>query len=365
MAITNFIPEVWADSTIDRWVDRAVLPNLVNREYEGTPTRGNTVHLTGVVTPDIKDYKANGRISTPDAISDTQVDLLIDQEKEFSFYVDDVDRAQAAGSLDVYTDAAGDGLVTDANKALAVALAEGGTALSGSAPTTGDTAFNLVRDGWKALSKAKAPMDNRVLACNSEFGGLLLGADSKLTAFDTSGDGAGLREATIGRLLGFRVVVSDDLPEVDTPAFVAFHSRAAAFVGQVDSVEALRATNKFADIVRGLHVYGSKVVKQNGVWVFGIGNVFAGTGARSFSLQITGSPTGGTYTLSVGGVASAAIAYNADAATVAAALNAIVGVSGATVTGTTTKTVKFETPLVLTGSATGLTGGTSPAVVIA
>src|SRR5699024_9134875 len=128
------------------------------------------------------------------------------------------------------------------------------------------------RDARKALNKANAPMVGRVLIANSEFEGLLLGADSKLTAADVSGDNAGLRAATVGQILGFRVVTSDALPDADAPAFIALHVRAAAFVSQLDKVEALRADNKFADRVRGLHVYGGKVVKPAGVQVFGIGS---------------------------------------------------------------------------------------------
>lgn len=268
MAIDNFIPELWEAAMLERWVNQAIFPALVNREYEGTATKGNTVHITGVVQPAVKDYKNNGRTTSADAISDTGIDLLIDQEKNFDFYVDDIDRTQAAGNFAPYTDAAGDALVQDADEFIAQMMVDHGTALPGSAPTTGNTAFDLVRDARKALSKNKAPSDGRVLAVNAEFEGLLLGADSKLTNFNTSGDNNGLRNATIGSLLGFRVVTSNNLPDTDTPQFIAFHQRAAAYVSQIDTVEGLRATDRFADRIRGLHVYGGKVVKAEGVIVF-------------------------------------------------------------------------------------------------
>lgn len=365
MAALNFIPEVWADSLTDRWTEQSVLADLVTREFEGTASSGNVVHITGVVAPEIKDYKANGRISTPDDITDTGVDLLIDQEKEYAFFVDDIDRAQAAGSLDSYTDAAGDALVEDTNVAIAAALAAGGSILTGSTPTTGDEAFNLIRDARKQMNKNKVPAADRVILVNSEFEGLLLGANSKLTSFDTSGDAEGLRNATLGQLLNFRVVTSDALPESDTPAFAAFHPRAAAFVGQINKGETLRAQNKHADIVRGLHVYGTKVFRQNGVWVFGNGPG-AGVGAAdAWSLEVTGAPTGGTFTLSVNGVATAAIAYNASNTVIATALNALAGVSDVKVTGTGTKQIVFKTPALLTADAGALTGGTTPGVTVA
>lgn len=269
MAITNFIPELWEAQLLERWIQMAVFPQLVNREYEGTASRGNTVHITGVVAPEVKDYKAAGRTTTADAISDTGIDLLIDQEKSYDFYVDDIDAAQAAGSLESYTTAAGDSLVEDADKFIATMMNDFGTALSGSAPTDGDDAFNLIRDARKELNKNNAPSAGRVLACNAEFEALLLGADSKLTSFDTSGDNTGLRNATVGSLLGFRIVTTNNLPESDDPQFIAFAPRAAAYVSQLDKMEAMRAENKFADRIRGLHVYGGKVVRPEGVMVFG------------------------------------------------------------------------------------------------
>lgn len=269
MAITNFIPELWSAQLLDRWLQMAVFPQLVNREYEGLATKGNTVHITGVVAPTVKDYKAANRTTSADEISDTQIDLLIDQEKSFDFFVDDIDKVQAAGSLEAYTTAAGDSLVEDSDKFLANMLVDHGTALSGATPTTGDAAFNLIRDARKVLNKNNAPSAGRVLAVNAEFEALLLGADSKLTSFDTSGDNQGLRNATVGSLLGFRIVTTNNLPASDDPQFVAWAPRAAAYVSQIDEIEGMRAQNKFADRVRGLHVYGGKVVKDEGVVVFG------------------------------------------------------------------------------------------------
>lgn len=90
----------------------------------------------------------------------------------------------------------------------------------------------------------------------------------------------------------------------------------------------------------------------------------ADEGSETWSYQITGSPTGGTYKLIVDGAESGNIAYDATASTVQTALNAISGVTGATVSGTTTKTVTFTEKRVLGKNAAGLTGGTSPNVTV-
>ena len=276
MAITNFIPELWAASLLEVWWNETVFAALVNREYEGLATKGNTVNITGVVVPTVKDYKAAGRTTSADEISDTTVQLAIDQEKSTDFYVDDIDRAQAAGSLSAYADAAGVGLVEDSDLFIANLLIANGTPLSTSVTDantalTPDDAFNLLKDARKQLNKNKVPSANRVAVINAEFEGLLLSAASKLTTFYQVDDTEGLRNATIGQLLGMRIVVSNNLPAFDHPQFVAFAPRAAAYVSQIDQVEALRAQDKFADRIRALHVYGGKVVRPTGVVVYNQG----------------------------------------------------------------------------------------------
>ncbi|MFE4651536.1 major capsid protein [Streptomyces sp. NPDC056707] len=98
--------------------------------------------------------------------------------------------------------------------------------------------------------------------------------------------------------------------------------------------------------------------------------------SSTWTVAVTGSPTGGTFTLTVqigaDSQTTAAIAYNATASAVQSALVALsnVGSGNVTVSGTTTKTVSFSGDLddavvTLTGSGAGLTGGTTPAVAVA
>lgn len=270
MAISNFIPTIWSAQLVESFAETAVAAGLVNRSFEGDAKRGNVVKITGISAITIGDYKADGRQTTTQAISDSTQSLLIDQERYYSFKVDDVDRAQAAGSLDAYTNSAATGLAEAADKFIlstAVTGADADNVLTGTL-TTGDDAWNAVRDLRKALAKQHVPNADRRLIINAEFEALLLSASSKLTGADTSGTPEGLRNAMIGRMLGFDVYVSENLPTTDTPQALAFHASAVAFADQISEMEAVRATDSFADIIRGLHVYGAKVVKPEGVAVF-------------------------------------------------------------------------------------------------
>lgn len=272
MAISNFIPEVWAAQMLVDFKEQSIAAGLVNRQYEGEASKGNTVNITAAIDVTITDYAGAGRTTSAEAVTDDNLQLVIDQEKSFDFYIDDIDRAQAAGTMDAFTTSAAVGLAEDADKylfALAASNADTGNILTPSAITDGEGAWNVLRDLRKKLNLCKVPQANRVVVINSEFEALLLDASSKLTAVDTAGDPSALREATLGRLLGFTVIMSENLPVTNDPQALAFYQPAIAYVSQIEKTEALRASDKFADRLRGLHVYGGKVIRPKGVamWV--------------------------------------------------------------------------------------------------
>lgn len=279
MANTNFIPEIWSASILENFHNQAVLTGLTNREYEGELSSGSKVHIPGIVDVKIKDYKTGAvestggggkipRTTVPDAVESTGIELTIDQEKSFDFLVDDIDRAQSGRSFDEYTKSAALGLVEDAETFLTTLLSTQGTAVTGLAnPTNWVTAYDIVRALRKKLTAQKMPHADRALLVNAEFESCLLADGSKITAFDKSNTTEGLREAIIGRLLGFDVVVSSWMDE-SKPMAVAFHKPSVVYASQITKTESMRSENSFADRVRGLHVYGGKVVRPTAVQVF-------------------------------------------------------------------------------------------------
>ncbi|CRH67271.1 P22 coat protein-gene protein 5 [Chlamydia trachomatis] len=279
MSIKNFIPEIWSASILENFHNQAVLTDLTNRDYEGEVKSGSKIHIPGIVDVEVKDYKTGvvenpkgggklPRTTAPDELSDTGIDLVIDQEKSFDFLVDDIDRVQSDQSFDAYTDSASRGLVEDAEEFLTAMLSTGGTKVSGAtAPTDWASAYGVVLKVRGELTKAKVPQANRVLLINASFEQYLLSDGSKLTTFDKSNSSDGLREATIGRLLGFDVVTSPWMDD-SKPTAIGLHTRSVAFVSQVEKIESLRAEHKFADRIRGLHVYGGKILRPTAVQVY-------------------------------------------------------------------------------------------------
>lgn len=278
MAITNFIPEIWNAQILEGFRANAVAAGLTNSDYTGDARKGNTVKVTTAVPVTIKDYKTGvledsdenpiSRTTAPDAVSTTQVDLLIDQEKSFDFLIDDIDEVQAAGSLDAFARSASAGLVEDADKYILAQLYAATTPITAAAMTTGEAAWNKIRDIKKALDKANVPQADRNLVINAEAAAVLLGNDSKITAVDASGSPSGLRDAVIGRVLGFTVYQTENTPNVAKPQMIGFHKSAYAFVSQIQDTEAMRANDTFADRLRGLHVYGGKAVRPTAIAAF-------------------------------------------------------------------------------------------------
>jgi hypothetical protein len=130
-----------------------------------------------------------------------------------------------------------------------------------------------------------------------------------------------------------------------------------------------------SEFTSGTHYDATSKVMPSGVAVSKVGGVLIpfAPAAEAQTIEVTGSPTGGDFKLSVGGEVTAAIAHNADAAAVQAAIVALSNFAAGdvTVTGTTTKTITFggayagvDVPTILLAD-NDLTGGSSPSVTIA
>ena len=267
MAITNFIPTIWSAALLEPFKTAQYLVPAVNHQYEGELTSGNTVKVTGITTPSIQNY-ATGRVLTIDALSDTTQSLVINKEDAISFKVDDVDRVQSAGSFEPVTRDAAKALAENAETNLIADLKANGTSAGTGAITTAALAYAAVVSIRTALVKAKVPVSDRILAVSPEFAALLLSEASKLTTADIAGDGE-LRNGVIGNLLGFRVIEHPLLTHTSNrPAAIGFHGPSVAYVGQIDKVEAGRMELAFADYVRILNVYGTKVLRATSVQTY-------------------------------------------------------------------------------------------------
>ena len=265
MAIDNFIPEIWAAGVTQSFIANQVVIPTLNNAFTGDVTRGNQVHIINATTPTIVDYSATRTISA-EALNDTEVLLDIDQEKAFSVNVDDVDRVQASSEFAPWVDSAGRALAEDAEDYLIDIMLNNSTQGNPGnvVVDTADEAKAAVRAVRKIMASNKVPASGRYLVINPDMTDLLIqGLDDASVA----GTDSELRNGVIGRLYGFTVIESPLLQPggAARPTAIGYHESMVGFVNQIQSLESLRNPTKFADIVRGLNVYGAKVIKDEAV----------------------------------------------------------------------------------------------------
>lgn len=270
MAISNFIPELWAaELLVNLWED-FVYAGLCNRDYEGEiQNAGDTVHITSFGKPTISTYSKYGTLTYEQLTDDTRA-LAVDQQKSFSFGVDDVDRRQAAGDFvaNAMRDA-GAGLAEVADQYVAGVLkaAVDGTANDIGAVTDSLTTNNLYGDVLvqmrTLLNRSKCPKTGRWVVLPPEVYGDVLQDSRFINAQAAADAGMALHEGALGRIVGFDVFESVNVPTDTTGVYdvIAGHPMACTYAEQILETEAVRLIDYVGDGVRGLHVYGAKVTR--------------------------------------------------------------------------------------------------------
>lgn len=271
MAI-SFIPEIWSALMLTTLKKNLVYaqPGVVNRDYEGDiANAGDTVRIRSLSRPTIGTYSKGSTTITPEQLSDAQRALYIDQSKYFAFELDDIDAAQSVGGeLTTALTEATYGLrdVADQYVAGLYTQAQSANQLGTISVTTAAGAYTVLRRLRTALNKANVPMENRYVVVPPFFEGLLL-EDDRFVRVDASGSDQGLRNGIIGRALGFDVMMSNNAPLVtgDDWAVQAGHPSAIAYAESIVKVESYRPQDAFSDAIKGLHVYGAKVIRPDAI----------------------------------------------------------------------------------------------------
>ncbi len=266
MALDNFIPTIWSARLLENLRKAHVFANVVNTDYEGEIANyGDTVKINSIGSVTVKDYTKNTDIDGPEDLDAVQTVLTIDQRKYFNFQVDDVDRAQQTPKIM-------DGAMQEAGYALADvadAFLAGFHDQAGAEVTkddfegNADRAYDLLAEAGEALDENSVPRDGRwvivppFVHTAMVIAGILETAGS-VDANEVNANGY------IGRLLGFDVWTSNNLKTAggDTMG-LAGTRQAISYAEQILDVEAYRPEARFADAVKGLHVYGAKVIKPN------------------------------------------------------------------------------------------------------
>lgn len=275
MSIASFIPELWSARLLDHLRKNLVVANLFNRNYEGEISQmGDTVHINQLAEITIKDYTANVDIANPDQLSTTDVPLQIDQGDYYNFYLNDVDRAQARGDLmDNAMRSSAYGLADKLDAYLAGLLA-GGTLVEGlgtdEKPLTVDAtnAYPLLVKMKVALDKANVPTQGRYVLMPPDFEGFML-LDQRFAGGMGPNNEQRLINGLVGRAAGFDIYISNNVKNTSGAKFKVCASTVdqATYANQLVRTEAYRREKGFDDGVKGLHIYGAKVLRPDAVAV--------------------------------------------------------------------------------------------------
>ncbi len=268
----SFIPTVWAARLLVA-LDKALIygqPNVCNRDYEGNVIKGgNTVKIGSIGNVTVDDYAKDTNISDPETLTDEAKTLLIDQAKYFNFVVDSVDRAQQnVNILDEAMRRAAWSLREYADRFLADRMATAvpaGNVIGDPTPIvpTKDNAYEYLVDLGVILDQGNTPTNERFVIVPAWFHGLLLKDDRFVRSGTATGDGR-LKNGEVGEAAGFTILKSNNVPNTAGEEYkiIAGHSYATTYVEQILDVQTYKPEKRFGDAVKGLHVYGAKVLRE-------------------------------------------------------------------------------------------------------
>jgi len=272
MTITNFISEIWS-AKIHEGLQKSMIYGqaaVINRDYEGDIAgKGDSVRITAHGPITISDYDKSTGLGDPEELDDASTVLVCDQAKYFNFRVEDIDKAQMSVALmeSATRDAAYQlSDVGDQHIAGIMAAQAGNKVGTDAAPKVFDGATDVVHDEILAvkqlLDEANVPSIGRWVIVPPWVSKMLMNEDIITTAIWSGVEGA-MKNGQIGRLYGFDVLMSNNVPDNGSGALykiLAGTSRACTFADSVNKTEAYRPDKFFADALRGLHCYGSKVI---------------------------------------------------------------------------------------------------------
>jgi hypothetical protein len=273
MSLENFKPAIWSSKLFVRLQKNHVFATVVNRDYEGEITGyGSSVRINEIGDITVSSYA--GTSITWQTLSDAQKILLIDQKKYFAFSVDDVDAAQMhpkvmnaamqaasygiADTVDAYIA----GKYTDAGITNTTYMGSSAVAISVS---TGNVLLTISYAA-RYMDEGNVPTQERFMVIPpwlhqkillTETGTVSASAEPKVFSDDI------LTSGYVGQLYGFNLLLSNNVQSSATSvsAIMALNRTAISYAGQINKVDAVKRESYFDEGIKGLYVYGAKVVR--------------------------------------------------------------------------------------------------------
>jgi len=305
----NFQAEIYSQKVLKFFRRASVVEDITNTDYAGEIENfGDTVRIIKEPTVTISSY-TRGSVVTPQDLADDEIQLTVDQANAFAFKVDDIEERQSHVNFEALSTSSGafslkrnfdknilqnmidnagikgaSGTVeTDSN------LGTGGTPVTVAGSDAGDDVVNLMALMARKLDEQDVPEEGRWFVAPPRVYENLYKAGAKIVEVQVTGDQVSpLRNGLVTnqKIMGFTLYKSNalrqsadattttDMVSVSGVAtgenvVLAGHISSTATASQIAKTEAIRDPDSFADVVRGLHVFGRKVLRPEAL-VLGI-----------------------------------------------------------------------------------------------
>ena len=286
-----FLPSIYSKKVLNFFRKASVVEAITNTDYAGEISAyGDSVKIIKEPTITVYDY-TRGSDTTSTKLTDQEITLVVDSAKAFKFIVDDIETnmshvnfkevasSSAAYSLKDSYDAAVLSTMFSGVSASGPDHVIGADAAAGSAGVGETTAsvdlgvasevdpLDLMARMARLLDDQSVPEENRWFVASPDFYEELSQSGSKLLSVDFNAGQGSIRNGLVssGKLRGFDMYKSNNVPSVSTATgqCLAGHISSTATANTILSTEVIRDPSSFGDIVRGLHVYGAKVLRDD------------------------------------------------------------------------------------------------------
>ena len=286
-----FLPSIYSKKVLNFFRKASVVEAITNTDYAGEISAyGDSVKIIKEPTITVYDY-TRGSDTTSTKLTDQEITLVVDSAKAFKFIVDDIETnmshvnfkevasSSAAYSLKDSYDAAVLSTMFSGVSASGPDHVIGADAAAGTGGVNETTAsvdlgsasevdpLDLMARMARLLDDQSVPEENRWFVASPDFYEELSQSGSKLLSVDFNAGQGSIRNGLVssGKLRGFDMYKSNNVPSVSTATgqCLGGHMSSTATANTILSTEVIRDPSSFGDIVRGLHVYGAKVLRDD------------------------------------------------------------------------------------------------------
>ena len=273
----NWLPVIYSQKVQKFFRTASVVEDITNTDYAGEiDNYGDTVNIIKEPTISVSSYTRGGQINIQN-LADDQLQLVVDQANAFAFKVDDIEERQAHVNWEALATSSGAYALKDSyDENVIAAMVSGAGTTVGSDGSGTDTGFgssetdptDILANAAKRLHGADVPTDNRWFLGTPEFYEQLGQASAKLMDASVTGDGTSpLRNGSVlnGQVNGFKLYMTNNFAASSTSNYYKVlygHMSSTATANAIAKTEVVRDPDSFADIVRGLHVFGRKVLRS-------------------------------------------------------------------------------------------------------